>query len=231
MAEFDYGARFYDPVMAKWTTIDPLSEVNRKWSPYKYVKNNSIANIDPDGMIDYNDISGSHETRDIYQQTSTLEDPETRNKKKNGPTKMQAAILSNAVYGNYSGSLDGYSLYGADIPGVKYFEDESGFQSALYSKTTSDGETSFVYATAGTQDILGKDGIADGTQLAGLSRQYDLSQKNATLISNYFASTGENVTFVGHSLGGGMAALNSMVTGRSAITLNAQGLSAATMKD
>ncbi|MCI5055519.1 MAG: RHS repeat-associated core domain-containing protein, partial [Flavobacteriales bacterium] len=45
----DYGARWYDPSIARWNAIDPLAEEFLSWTPYHYVHNNPANLIDPNG--------------------------------------------------------------------------------------------------------------------------------------------------------------------------------------
>lgn len=48
----DYGARYYNPKISQFMSVDPLAD-ERSWlAPYNYVQNNPIMRINPTGMID-----------------------------------------------------------------------------------------------------------------------------------------------------------------------------------
>ena len=66
---YDYGARQYNPITARWDRVDPLAEKYYNVSPYNYCHNNPLMLVDPDGMADYNVNSQGQ----MYESTSLWE--------------------------------------------------------------------------------------------------------------------------------------------------------------
>ena len=48
---YNYWARFYDPSVGRWSTPDPLSDLQAGYSPYHYVYDNPISYVDPFGLM------------------------------------------------------------------------------------------------------------------------------------------------------------------------------------
>ncbi|WP_298509092.1 DUF6443 domain-containing protein [uncultured Kordia sp.] len=76
----DYGARNYDPSLARWVNIDPLAENYFNTSPYTYVANTPIVAYDPDGKRI--SIQGSEEYRNkvLFQLAKLAATSKTGNK-------------------------------------------------------------------------------------------------------------------------------------------------------
>ena len=48
----DYGARWYDGAIGRWTGVDPLAEDAPDWTPYRFAFDNPLSYIDPDGLFE-----------------------------------------------------------------------------------------------------------------------------------------------------------------------------------
>lgn len=56
---YDYGARYYEPVLGRFMTVDPMAEKYYEWSLYAYCLNNPMKYIDPDGKVSQYPPGGS----------------------------------------------------------------------------------------------------------------------------------------------------------------------------
>ena len=135
------------------------------------------------------------------------------------PTAEERTYLKLArdVYNPKGQKIDGYEMVGE-----LYVDDDTGLQSALYVHEES-GHS--VLAFAGTN---GKgDWSTNFKQAFGIeSEQYTKAMHRAQAM---YDSTGGNIHFVGHSLGGGLAGAAAMSTSGSATVFNASGVNLLTV--
>lgn len=194
-----YRARTMRPGIGRFMQKDPLMYVDGM-NDYAFVKNAPVFYVDYTGQR---------------------------------PSVKEAAMMASDVYGNSNDILPG-GWQKIDIPvsGVRYASNgflrpSSGYNSGLYSRNVN-GNIEYAYVTQGTNS--GMDWFANiqqGVGLGFLPGQYDLSMNNAKKLSDFLGDC--ELTFIGHSLGGGLASANSVVTGRPAITFNAAGLNPLTL--
>lgn len=145
-----------------------------------------------------------------------------------------AAHLCNWAYDYYNGireikEYDGWTIcsdsFIRDKLGCKFqlVVKSSDFQSLLFTKKKN-GYTYYAYCTVGTNSLADwfTANLLQGA--IGLSPQYTRSVQNAKLLHDFSIEEKAILWFIGHSLGGGLASNNSLITGRYAITFDAAGL-------
>lgn len=47
---YDLNLRILDPQIGRFHSIDPMADLDRRWTPYRYAYNNPLRYIDPDGL-------------------------------------------------------------------------------------------------------------------------------------------------------------------------------------
>ncbi|MBT2132624.1 hypothetical protein KKW20_16015 [Planktotalea lamellibrachiae] len=171
---------------------------------YSYSANDPVNKMDPSGNITVKD--GAEVSSDVYEDDET-----TRLAKKTNIRRATDAEIEKL-----------------GLADETFVDQKTGFQSRLYINTKT-GE--YTLAFAGTQNSA--DVINDVSQILGASKQYTQAAQLAGATSMAVAAAGADLSFTGHSLGGGLAATaanSRYVAGshREAKTYNAAGVSIVT---
>ncbi|MCD8043555.1 MAG: RHS repeat-associated core domain-containing protein [Tannerellaceae bacterium] len=120
---YDYHARWYDPTVGSFTSMDPLAEKYYSVSPYVYTFNNPVRFIDPDGKdgrdivvgflmgIATNIVPNSSSLRDRYTPRSSLDYNRTLKSVDNATMAAGAAMIGGGGIMGTGGS----SMVGAGV--------------------------------------------------------------------------------------------------------------------
>ena len=213
----EHSSSFSSPYLFNGKELDRETNLSYYGARYLDMKTSLWMNVDP--LAEHPNQVDKSPYAYAWNNPVNLTDPDGKCPK--CPDETYVPIAEHV----YTGKVGDKTSNGWEVMRVDE-NSESGFRGALY-KGAFEGNTEYIYATAGTQDFT-KDGIQDIKQLTGNSEQYSQSVGIAGELSGNSKYNG--VSYTGHSLGGGLASANALKTDGKAVTFNAAGLSNATKK-
>ena len=144
LCTYDYGARQYNPVTARWDRVDPLCEKFYGISPYAYCNNNPVKYIDPDGLSTwvtdegdgkYKVIGGNLYDKDynIYVYYKDKNGENTIRGKSIGKTPLISSFYNSDANKGKGGWAKGSIIDINDMSGINFIQDVKGNDVSLLS--------------------------------------------------------------------------------------------------
>ena len=104
---YDYGARYYEPVLSRFTTMDPLAEKFYSISPYAYCAGNPVMFVDPDGRAWKPTFSEDHDGNQTPNGYEWIDEDKSYDSEGN----LLAGLYSQAIFFSDNGTFDSSKKY------------------------------------------------------------------------------------------------------------------------
>ncbi len=165
----DFGARYYDPYIARWTSVDPMASDYSIYSPYNYCSLNPINKIDLYGKAagDYYTYSGNYITSDNINDKKIY-------------------LTSDTAASNYydSKSISDLRANSEEVDGIVFVYRTNNSNEATTGRFVAIGQNGFMGYTL---ERGGTPSTESGKCLPIPNGVYDTSERQEGKISNHFA--------------------------------------------
>lgn len=177
-----YGARYYNPTLSIWGSVDPMSDKYPSMSPYMYCAGNPVVLVDPNGM----DIINPYEEKK-NQAEAQMNAAKTRLESYNGNKNAEGYNQAKKDYknsrNNFESINDKYKMVADAITDLEKYNND--FYNELNTLEDKNGQCVDVYV-----EIAENLKTSDGQSALGSSNSPEFDG------TNFYSKYGKNTTIV-----------------------------------